>query len=387
MTNSQLFNKAKHSIMYRFLFVLLIMFVGTASGYAQNFKIRKVVVSDLLIAIQMQCTNGAVCPVSGGCDDFDFLTDLIFTLKSTMADAPADINETQVDCGAAGYSIDDEVAISNFPPYYLHGFSCELTPTGFPASWAEDTWVTICTLDVAADLDPNEITIVSFDEAEQLFAPGDEPNIGINFDDYVPEVEDVLPLDLLSFKAQKHQEYSAILNWSTVNEVNTSHFVAERSMDRLNWTEVGKVQAKANGSTSILQYELVDQDVYDGRKPNARFYYRLQIIDHDGRLQKSNIEIVQFSSDVLVATVFVFPNPSTEGVSVELNYNEETAQPADIVLYNDLGQMVYQQEIAEGSALEYIDFTKSDITSGTYTLQVMDQTNGILTTEKLVVQR
>jgi hypothetical protein len=163
--------------------------------------------------------------------------------------------------------------------------------------------------------------------------------------------------------------------------------MVERSLDRYNWEEVGKVKA-AGESGATLNYQFVDENVYDGRKPNARFYYRLNMVDRDGRAQKSNIDVVQFSNNNFSGvSVFVFPNPSTDGVNVELNYTEEMASPAEFLMYNELGQVVYKQEVPEGSTFEFIDFRKANINSGAYTLQVLDTVNGILSTEKLIVQR
>lgn len=377
--------------MNRFFLLIAALITFSVSSFAQvnpgNFAIRKVVVDDLNIAIEMRCLMGAVCPTSGGCDDFDFLTDLIFTLKSTMADAAGDINLSQDDCPDGAYSMDDEAAISFVSGFYLHGFSAEGVPQGFPESWTLDTWVPICTIQIAADLDPAEISLVSFDEADAMFEPGDEPNININFEDYTPEVEGVLPLNLISFTARKHEESSSLLNWSTVNEVNTSHFVIERSADRVNWEDVGKVKAEGE-SASARHYQFLDKNVYNGRTANARFYYRLNMVDNDGRAGNSNIEFVLFSKDDLSGVlVYVFPNPSTEGVNIELNYADDTVTPGQMVVYNDLGQVVYSREIPDGSVLEYIDYSKTNINAGAYTIQVLDAENGIISTDKLIVQR
>ena len=82
-----------------------------------------------------------------------------------------------------------------------------------------------------------------------------------------------------------------------------------------------------------------------------------------------------------------YPNPATDGVSVEFNYGKDVVLAKEILVYNQLGQMVYQQNVPENSPVEFIDFNQTSITSGTYTIQVMDMSNGILATDKIVVQR
>jgi hypothetical protein len=246
----------------------------------------------------------------------------------------------------------------------IQPFAANGTPLGTPEFWTLNEWVAICTLDVFFESDPVDVDI-------QLYAHGDNDEAEVttsivpsfNFDavDYTLAVEEPLPLSLLAFNADKYGERSALISWRTSNEINTSHFMVERSLDRYSWEEVGKVQA-AGESAATLNYQLVDENVYDGRKPNARFYYRLNMVDRDGRAQKSNIDVVQFSNNNLSGvSVFVFPNPSTDGVNIELNYTEESASPAEFLMYNELGQMVYKQNVPDGSTFEFIDFGKANI--------------------------
>jgi hypothetical protein len=44
----------------------------------------------------------------------------------------------------------------------------------------------------------------------------------------------VLPLKLLAFTAEKYEQKSSLLKWSTASESNTSYFSIQRSMDKLN---------------------------------------------------------------------------------------------------------------------------------------------------------
>ncbi|HLF63970.1 MAG TPA: T9SS type A sorting domain-containing protein [Saprospiraceae bacterium] len=366
-----------------------------------NFKIRLVDLAGNQIAVELQAIQAEVVPHGDGTctlsGNNSILLDLIYTLKCATCDVATDINDVFVDnCTNSemefyGYAIQDQAGADFIGGYYLHRFFANNTPTDFPEDWILNTWMPVCTMNHAADIDPATISIISWDEAIGTFGLGTEPNISIDEGSgevaYTPMVEEVLPLDLLSFNAQKFEERSAILTWSTVNEINTSHFTVERSINRLTWQEAGKVKA-AGENSAILQYQFIDQNVYDGRRASVRYYYRLNIVDRDARAARSNIEVVQFSTNLAVASVYVFPNPSIDGVNIELNYPEDhIAVPAQILVYNGLGQLVYTQEVSENSTLEFIDFSKTNINSGAYSLQVMDQTNGILATEKIVVQR
>src|SRR4030095_10449989 len=52
-----------------------------------------------------------------------------------------------------------------------------------------------------------------------------------------------LPLDLLTFTGRLQNNNSVLLNWKTENEINTSHFVVERSADGNNFSGIGNVSA------------------------------------------------------------------------------------------------------------------------------------------------
>lgn len=404
-------------ILYSLLFVAISVSAAAQCGGSNQppcnpgfFEVRGMTNGLTQYVVQMRAV-GAVVPARSTCSGFppaiqnNIIADLVFAVK-WPASAPVlgMLPQTVAPCtcsggtcsgGGGGYSIDIGIGplLGTGGVFDVQGFGASNTPYGTPVNWVLNEWVSICTLDIFFEDAPIEVDF-------QVYAHGDDPTLEIgasiapNFNfavtppgqDYTMAVDQVLPLDLLVFKAQKYGEYSAILKWTTANEVNTNHILIERSEDRITWDIAGKMQA-AGTSTSLLNYEFIDRNIYDGRKANARYYYRLNIVDGDGRSRKSNIDVVQFSSNQSAASVFVFPNPSTDGVNVELNYTADNPAPADMLIYNELGQIVYRQIVPSGSTFEFIDFTKARINAGAYTLQVIDQAKGILATEKLIVQR
>lgn len=67
--------------------------------------------------------------------------------------------------------------------------------------------------------------------------------------------ESVLPVTFHTFKVQ-YINTETILQWSTANETNNSHFIIERSEDGIHFQEVGRVESKARdgNSSGILNY-------------------------------------------------------------------------------------------------------------------------------------
>ena len=77
-----------------------------------------------------------------------------------------------------------------------------------------------------------------------------------------------LPLNWLSFTASK-QSQTALLKWSTTQDQNTLNFTVQHSINRINWTELGTLQAEGNFS-EINNYNFVHNNPVIGLN-----YYRI----------------------------------------------------------------------------------------------------------------
>ena len=72
-----------------------------------------------------------------------------------------------------------------------------------------------------------------------------------------------------------------ILEWTTDQESNLSHFVIERSTDNINWVQIGKQQACGESSTKQY-YSFTDNNLFKGDASNL--YYRLLIVEKNGQV-------------------------------------------------------------------------------------------------------
>jgi trimeric autotransporter adhesin len=119
-----------------------------------------------------------------------------------------------------------------------------------------------------------------------------------------------LPVTLLSFTGSL-QNNATLLNWETANEINTSHFVVERSTDNANFDEIGTVAA--NGTTSSnTNYTYTDNDV--ATLPSNVIYYRLRMVDIDGSSKYSNTIVINLAD--VAGRVSVYPNPASHSIKV-----------------------------------------------------------------------
>ena len=375
---------------------------------AQQFEIRlaEPQVPNGQLFVQMRPIGGVV-PTTG-----NFFTDMQFAIKGPDSLALSQAVLTGPN-GASPNGQRYQLAIAwenapftgdvwfneTFGEYYLPVGWCTVCGfTFFPENWTPNEWQTVAIF--MAPLPPSPPSSQSQSQSLALLyqiAPlgfgvddgvGTGPNVGVDLIDYEPQIvaDGVLPLTLLSFQADKAQETSVKITWTTADERNASHFDVERSTDARTWTSIGQVEA-AGYTTQTVKYSFDDVDVYDGRRPNARFYYRLRMVDRDNAERFSHIDVVKFDKEGNGnSSIYVFPNPSVDGLNVEFDLSDEGSIPEEMTLVNALGQVVFTGIVPEGSEIEYIDYSKMNIGPGTYVLRVTDTDNVIIGQSKVIVQ-
>ena len=168
-----------------------------------------------------------------------------------------------------------------------------------------------------------------------------------------------LPLTLLNFTATKTNN-TVSLAWQTTNEVNTSHFTVQRSLDATSFSSVGNVTAKGN-STAINNYSFND-DVASIK--SGKIYYRLQMVDKDGKFTYSKIASVDILSNGNF--LVVYPNPVKDQLIIVTN---TAVSKVEIRITDQSGKLVSQQrfESVQAGALNKINVAA--LAKGVYYLQ------------------
>jgi hypothetical protein len=88
------------------------------------------------------------------------------------------------------------------------------------------------------------------------------------------------------FNGQLLSTYAIELEWKTMMERKTDHFVVQRSNDGVRFEDLGTVHTQLTDSTNAyeLLYSYTDKSV-----PPGTFYYRVQIVGKDGRNSYSDV--------------------------------------------------------------------------------------------------
>ncbi|MBL7701095.1 MAG: T9SS type A sorting domain-containing protein [Ferruginibacter sp.] len=177
-----------------------------------------------------------------------------------------------------------------------------------------------------------------------------------------------LPITFSSFTAQR-QDKIVKLTWTTEQEINSSHFIIERSADGRNWQSIGTIAAAGN-SSQHLEYT-----AYDNLPLNGINYYRIKEVDKDGRLQVSVVRPVSFDKGY---SIMVAPNPAKDFITITLDkFSNSTST---VQLFNASGNLVY----TEKTNLSKLSINTSSFTRGLYFIKISNA--GEVATQKVLLQ-
>jgi hypothetical protein len=156
-----------------------------------------------------------------------------------------------------------------------------------------------------------------------------------------------LPIDLMSFDAQRKQNY-VLLNWATNTETNNNYFILRKSTDGTNFTTLATIQGAGNSNT-IQQYSHQD---YENLRGDV--YYQLIQVDFDG-------------TETYIPVIFLQDNSSTDKIYAVFHQNSIEVKGVDNFKYTILdmqGRIIQSGQSSNPS----IDFEQ--LNRGIYILQV-----------------
>lgn len=180
----------------------------------------------------------------------------------------------------------------------------------------------------------------------------------------------VLPIDLLSFKAEK-KGANTELKWEAENMINFSRFEVERSATGNGGYEVVGTVA-TNGADKGL-YSYTDPLVQNRM---SRAFYRLRMMDMDGKYKYSQVMMVSFGE----TSIDVRPTILSAGEPVRVNLSGSTITKYDVRLFDTGGKMLQQKNQATGQ----IQLETSMLKKGIYIVAVTD--GNIQSTYRIAVQ-
>lgn len=179
-----------------------------------------------------------------------------------------------------------------------------------------------------------------------------------------------LPVTLNSLKAVAQKD-NVLLAWTTSSENNTDKFNIMRSVDGINFSTIGSMQA-AGQSMSPKNYSFLDQTAY--LLGVDKLFYRLETVDRDARISLS--KIVAVALDLRPFDLALYPNPAHNLLNIIYN----TTQRATLYLMDLDGKILHKSKLPISTGTLHLDL--SAYPSGTYIIRFVQ--NNKTTVRKFV---
>jgi hypothetical protein len=98
----------------------------------------------------------------------------------------------------------------------------------------------------------------------------------------------LLPVELLSFTAEKQKNNTVNVNWSTLTEKNNDYFIIKKSIDGIEWKEIAR---EKGAGVSLSQ---IDYSINDRSEMAEIVYYELTQVDFDGKFTVADLISVAY---------------------------------------------------------------------------------------------
>lgn len=171
----------------------------------------------------------------------------------------------------------------------------------------------------------------------------------------------VLPVTMSVFSVQANEE-EVTLAWTTETEINTDYFSIRKSLDGVEFKEIGQVPAAGNSSvTRRYSYN-------DVLSPEKYVYYSIAIVDKDGKYQLSPIEVFKNLQAPPKILLGISPNPVGAMGHVKLKFNAEKKGKLNIRVSDMNGKQVQEVNMAAFPGINTGHMHFGNLPAGTYLL-------------------
>jgi subtilisin-like proprotein convertase family protein len=173
-----------------------------------------------------------------------------------------------------------------------------------------------------------------------------------------------LPVSWLTFEANRQGEVDAILDWTTGQEVDNSHFVVERSANGIKFEAVARIEAQN------LPRGAADQHLDYRAALHAEqglLYYRIRQVDFSGAESYSPVRQVRFEKADF-QFVAVMPNPFSNTVKVA--YQLPASGEVQLRIVDMMGRTIWNKIESQTAGLQELEWNGSHLAKGTYLIQI-----------------
>ncbi|MGG9971132.1 T9SS type A sorting domain-containing protein [Ferruginibacter sp. SUN002] len=149
------------------------------------------------------------------------------------------------------------------------------------------------------------------------------------------------------------------ISWGVADQTNVKQYEVEKSIDGTNFSYLTTI-----ANTSLNNYSAIDNALHDGVN-----YYRIKVINNDGRYSYSTIVTLALKGNV--GSVRVFPNPVQDRLFV---WMPDNTKAENIIIMDAVGKKIMQKAVV-GNATNVADIDVRNLPKGVYRIQVTTDKN------------
>jgi uncharacterized delta-60 repeat protein len=205
-----------------------------------------------------------------------------------------------------------------------------------------------------------------------IYFVGANANNAVGITSVIGSILTNLPLNLLSFDAQK-QSNNILLQWQTEREQNFAGFDIQRSSDGKNFRNLGYTQPMTTNGTLKKNYSYVDMSPL-----SAVNYYRLAMKDLDGSVTYSKILAIRNNNTS--QNLEVFPNPLPVGGVLQIQLPSGLRGRTNLQISDVVGRVVRSMTIETNGNSMATSIDLGSLGKGVYTIRARADNNVSITT-------
>jgi hypothetical protein len=188
---------------------------------------------------------------------------------------------------------------------------------------------------------------------------------GIGLPVYVQTFFKPLPVELLSFKAKRINDFQVQLCWETASEINSNYFVLQKADESFLFQEIYQCKAQGNSFQSkkyVYTDSLAEQS-----------YYRLLQYDFDGSLY--DLGIISMASLLHDFQTDVFPNPFQDKINIR--FNTEQAGEYSCQFIDESGRILFEKNLNLEKGQSVVQVPITNKSSRVLFVQIKNKATGL----------
>lgn len=306
-----------------------------------------------------------IVPTGGGLFGLNYIH---YDIDGSTVGTGGWFRETGVVQDVAGSVINGDASTELVPYIYTHTLNWK----GFAGSVCERTGVSRCAQVAAAAAYSTPQTQITFrmgydyNYTTSSFNSQPTRQYGSRFGCFTFPQQNPLPVKLLSFTGT-YKNNAALLNWSAENQVDFSAYEVERSTDGASFESIAVLSRQGTGFEKQY-YEHADNLSY---ATSNVFYYRLKMLDIDGRYSYSNIIMIRKGG--IRPGISISPNPVISGSLANARFETYKKGVVEVRITDMTGKILLRQQNQVYEGVNSISINKlNQLQPGMYILQIND---------------